>query len=37
MAPAREAKASPLLTCIGKGVPASGYPASQGCVVNADS
>ena len=36
-APAVAAKASPVLTCKGKGVQASGYEASQGFVVKAGS
>jgi hypothetical protein len=36
-APAMAAKASPMLTCKGKGVQASGYEASQGFVVKAGS
>ena len=36
-APAPTAKASPVLTCKGKGVQATGYEASQGFVVKAGS
>lgn len=36
-APAPAAKASPVLTCKGKGVQATGYEASQGFVVKAGS